>query len=53
MELEDGESRSLLSRIFDDYNKFITVTEDDYCVMPKRTKNVILDKKNDELFTDD
>jgi len=52
MELEDGESRSLLSRVFENFNRFITVSSEDYCVIPKRVKGLILDTKSDELFTD-
>ena len=52
MELEDGESRSLLSRVFDNFTRFITVSPEDYCIVPKRTKGIILDTKSDELFTD-
>ncbi|KRX09255.1 hypothetical protein PPERSA_05924 [Pseudocohnilembus persalinus] len=53
IEIEDGESRSLMGRIFDDYQKFLKIDQNDYCILEKRKKTLLLDIKSDELFQDE
>lgn len=52
MDIEDGESRSLLNGMFESYEKFISVQKKDYFILEKRLKTLLLDIKSDELFTD-
>lgn len=41
-----------MARIFEDYNKFLKVDKNDYFILKKRKKALLLDLKSDELFTD-